>query len=410
MLEGNKYNLTEDQGIVRLGNHLDGKRIALCIAGGIAAYKTPSLVRHFRQYGADVHVYVTQEGRRYVAEESLEWTSTNPVVTELSACAEHLYEFDAYVVCPATLNTIGQMADGKASNAVTTTLASALGRLSRGNTSVLVAPAMHGTMEDNPAYQQNLGKLKSFGVKVIAPQHKYGKANLPSSHTVVVETIRELSKSPLRGKNILVTAGPTPGKIDYERIVTSRFRGRLGMKIAEEAYMRGANVTLILGPGGIEAPPYLETIPIRDFYEYHSKVMDVIEQNPVDVGIFSAAVADYIPVEVFEGKIPSEGALESLRLKQTPKVVKEVRGKFPGLLMVTFKYEENISRKELEAIAQARVEEGYELVVANRGEDMNPQGDYGCIIVGKEGIIAEPSSRNECTMVLLDSLEKFYKS
>jgi phosphopantothenoylcysteine decarboxylase/phosphopantothenate--cysteine ligase len=252
--------------------------------------------------------------------------------------------------------------------------------------------------------------LKSFGVEVIAPQHKYGKANLPSSHTVVVETIRELSKSPLRGKNILVTAGPTPGKIDYERIVTSRFRGRLDVKIADEAYMRGANVTLILGPGGIEGPPYLETIPTRDFYEYHSKVMGVIEQNPVDVGIFSAAVADYIPVEVFEGKIPSEGALESLRLKQTPKVVKEVRGKFPGLLMVTFKYEENISRKELKVIAQARMEEDYELVVANRGEDMNPQGDYGCIIVGKEGIIAEPSSRNECTMVLLDSLEKFYKS
>ena len=409
-MEENEEYPVEGQDIVRLGKHLDGKRIALCITGGIAAYKTPSLVRHFRQYGADVHVYVTTEGRRYVTEDSLEWTSRNPVVAELSARAEHLYDFDAYVVAPATLNSIGQMADGKASNAVTTTLASALGRLRRGNAAVLVAPAMHGTMEDNPAYKHNLDKLKSFGVRVIKPEPRYGKANLPSSHTVVVETIRELSKSPLRGKRILVTAGPTPGKIDNERVVTSKFRGRLGTEIAEEAYMRGAHVKLILGPGGIEAPSYLDTIPIRDFYEYHSKVMDILERNPFEVGIFSAAVADYIPMEVFDGKIPSDGTLKSIRLKQTPKVIQEVRRKFPDLHMVTFKYEEKVSRKQLETIARARVKQGYQLVIANRGEDMSPEGDYRCIIVDKNGVVAEPSSRQECATSVLDLLEKVYES
>ncbi len=400
------FSSTKDQEVVRLGAHLDGKRIALLATGSIAAYKTPSLVRHFRQYGADVHVYLTEEAKRYVTEDSLEWTSTNRVITRLSATAEHLYEFDAYVVAPATLNTIGQMADGKASNAVTSTLASALGRLTKGATSILVSPAMHGTLETNPAYQQNLKKLASYGVKIIEPRREYDKANLPSSHDIVVETIRELSLSPLKNKQILVTAGPTPGKIDSVRLVTNRFRGRLGIEIADEAYMRGADVRLILGPGDIDAPAYIDTILIRDFYEYHSRVLEVLSRDPIEIAIFSASVADHIPKEVFDGKIPSHDVFESIELKQTPKVIKEVRRKFPDLFMVTFKYEEKVSREELKEIARRRVGEGYQLVVANRGEDMTREGEYQGIIVDKNGVVAEPSSKKECARLVLDLLEK----
>ena len=108
----NSENL-KDQDVIHLGKHLDNKKIALLVTGSIAAYKTPSLARHFRQYGADVRVYLTEEAQKYVTKDSLEWTSINPAVARLSAKAEHLYEFDAYVVAPATLNTIGQMADGK---------------------------------------------------------------------------------------------------------------------------------------------------------------------------------------------------------------------------------------------------------------------------------------------------------
>jgi len=400
------FESQKDQDIIRLGGHLDNKKIALLVTGSIAAYKTPSLVRHFRQYGAVVHVYLTEEAQKYVTEDSLEWTSTNPVITRLSAKAEHLCEFDAYVVAPATLNTIGQMADGKASNAVTSTLASALGRLERGSASILVAPAMHATLENNPAYQQNLRKLKSYNVKIIAPENKYGKANLPSSHNIVVETIRELSVSPLKRKRILITAGPAPGRIDSVRLVTNRFRGRLGIEIADEAYMRGADITLILGPSGIQQPTYLNTISIRDFHEYYSKVMDILKNNSIKIGIFSASVADYIPKEVFDGKIPSQSELQSIQLRQTPKVIKDVRQKFPNLLMVAFKYEEKISGEKLEKIAQSRVKQGYQLVIANRGEDMTLGGEYSSIIVDKNGVVAKPSSKKECATLLLDLLEK----
>jgi phosphopantothenoylcysteine decarboxylase/phosphopantothenate--cysteine ligase len=395
----------KDQDIIRLGHHLENKKIALLITGSIASYKTPSLVRHFRQYGAEIQVYLTKEAKRYVTEESLEWTSTNPVITKLSAKAEHLYEHDAFVVAPATFNTIGQIADGKATNAVTSTLASALGRLKQNNTSILIAPAMHGSMENNPAFQQNLKRLKSFGVEIIKPVTRYGKANLPSPHNIVVETIRKMSKSTLKEKKILITAGPTPGKIDNVRMLTNRFRGKLGITIANEAYMRGANVTLILGSNGFQAPDYLNTILIRGFYEYHSEVQNILKHKTIDIGIFSAAVADYIPKEVFDGKIPSQGTLKSIHLKQTPKIINEVRQKFPKLYMVIFKYEEKVSRTKLVEIAQKRAKQGYQLVVANRGEDMSTDGSYRGILVNKDGKVSESSSKEECATLLLDLLE-----
>jgi phosphopantothenoylcysteine decarboxylase/phosphopantothenate--cysteine ligase len=117
-------------------------------------------------------------------------------------------------------------------------------------------------------------------------------------------------------------------------------------------------------------------------------------------------VADYIPKETYNGKIPSQGALESIQLKQTPKVIDEVRHKFPDLFMVVFKYEEKVTREKLLEIAQKRAKRGFQLVIANRGEDMTPEGAYRGIIVSKDRQVTESSSKNECARSLLDILEK----
>ncbi len=119
-----------------------------------------------------------------------------------------------------------------------------------------------------------------------------------------------------------------------------------------------------------------------------------------DIGIFSAAVADYIPKEVYSGKIPSKGSLENIPVKETAKVIAEVHQRFPELYMATFKYECNLTREELLTIARGRVERGYDLVVANRGEDM-VGGEHKAYIVGKEGVIAEPWSKQEIARQLL---------
>jgi phosphopantothenoylcysteine decarboxylase/phosphopantothenate--cysteine ligase len=169
--------------------------------------------------------------------------------------------------------------------------------------------------------------------------------------------------------------------------------------------MRGASVTLILGPGSVSPPDYLNTIPIRDFHDYHSKVHDTLAHEAFDIGIFSAAVADYIPNKVFDGKIPSQGSLKSIPLTQTPKVIDEVRQKHRKLYMVIFKYEDKISRDNLLEIAKKRATQGYELVVANRGEDMTSEGDYQGIIVDKNGKVAEASSKEGAAIRLLDLLE-----
>ncbi len=395
----------KDRDVEPLGEQLKGKNIGLLITGGIAAYKTPSLIRHFRQYGANVIVYLTSEAKHYVTKRALEWASLNQVFFDLSADAEHLKQLDAYVIAPATYNTIGKIAKGIADNAVTSVMASALGRLEKGETKVLIAPSMHGTMQNSSIFKENVQELVSRGVKIIEPDYKWGKANLPKSHQIVVQTIRHLSESNLKGKNILITAGPTPGKIDNVRLLTSRFRGRTGIAIAEEAYMRGANVKLVLGSSGIPVPKFLDVVKIRNFEEYLENVMNILRDNKIDIGIFSAAVADYIPAEVREGKIPSQGALNSILLKETIKVIKKVRTEFPSLFMVTFKYEEGITRERLLEIAEERIRDGYQLVVANRGEEMNEK-EHHSIIVSNKGIIAEPGSKQETGKMLSDILEK----
>jgi len=397
----------DDMKVEILGNQLKDKKIALLVTGGIAAYKIPSLVRHFRQYGAEVYVYQTEESKDYVTEKSLEWASQNNVVTKLTAGAEHLIEnIDAYVIAPLTYNTLGKMANGIADNAVTTTFASALGRLESGLTSVLISPTMHGTMQ-NSIYKENLEKLISKGVKIIQPDMRMGKANMPDSHYIVLDAMREISKSSLKGKKILVTAGPIGGKIDDIRRMTNVFKGRLGIMIAEEAYMKGAEVRLILGDSGINYPKYIPTEQVEDFSEYREKVLECLAKEKYDIGIFSAAVADYIPEEKREGKIPSKGALNSIPLKQTTKVIEEVRNRFPELYMTTFKFEIGVSKEKLEEIARSRINQGYELVVANRGEDMKEK--HNAIIMDKTGVISQPEDKKEIARKLIEILENKYQ-
>ena len=138
-----------DRDILPLGKHLEGKRIALMISGSIAAYRCPDLVRDLRREGAEVQVYATSEGLRYVSREALEWNSLKPIIDKLTPEAEHLNEkaaIDAYVVAPASYSVINKTAFGIADTVVTSTLASALGRLESLGTPILFAPAMHGSM------------------------------------------------------------------------------------------------------------------------------------------------------------------------------------------------------------------------------------------------------------------------
>lgn len=396
-----------DHDVPAEGEHLAGKRIALLITGGIAAMKAPMLARALRRQGAEVVAFVSEEGQRYVTRDTLEWSTVNPVVTRLTAAAEHLSDsapFDAYLVAPATYNTINKMAMGIADGTITAALASAIGRMEQGRTAILVAPTMHGSLH-NQILIASLKRLDAMGVRIIPPRDDYGKDNIPPERQIVAEVCRAVSRSALKGRAALVTGGPTPVPIDNVRRITNRFRGKLGVHIAEELYLRGADVQLIHGDGAYRPPAYLPHVIARTFDEYLDMVMQELGQKKYDFGIFSAAVADYKPATVFSGKIPSGGALKEIKLVPTVKVIEKVREEYPELHMVTFKYQEGIEHEELMEIAKARLASGYEAVVANRGEETGPHGEQVAYLVTVDAEPKRMVGKRTIAIGIVDYLE-----
>ena len=368
--------------------------------------KAPLIARTLRRQGANVVAFVSSEALRYTTIDALEWSTTNTVITKLTANAEHLSDdrpFAAYVVAPATYNTINKMALGIADSLITSTLGSAIGRMERGKTQILVAPTMHGSLH-NSILTRSLRQLDRLGVKIIPPKVANGKNNLPEEKAIANYVCRAVSKSSLKDVPVLVTAGPTTVAIDNIRRLTNRFTGRLGTYIAEELYLRGAKVKLIHGRGSYSPPDYLTHQIVDTYDEYFSEVMRELKQS-YRFGIFSAAVADYKPKKVFPGKIPSGGALSKIELVSTQKVINQVRAKFPDLEMITFKYQENVSHAELINIAQNKLQQGYRMVVANRGEEHQATGAQVAYLVTSEQPPQKAVGKPEIARAIADYLE-----
>jgi len=175
---------------------LSGKNIALFISGSIAAYRCPDLIRELRKNGASVTVFASESALNFVSETSLHWTSTHPVITSLSADAEHLesdYPYDLFLIAPASYNSINKMAQGIADNALSTAMACALGCLEFRKTPILIAPCMNGIMH-NQILVDSMKRLADLGVKFIQPRQEDGKNKLPEINTLVNDCI-EVFKS-----------------------------------------------------------------------------------------------------------------------------------------------------------------------------------------------------------------------
>ena len=164
---------------------LSNRRIGLMVTGGIAAFRTPQLVRELRRAGAHVQVYVTPTALQFVTRDALEWTSAQPIVAELDGRAQHVEHLpEVYLIAPASYSTINKIACGIADNAVTTTLASAIGHMQAGRARIVVAPTMHGAMV-NSILRESLAKLANLGCIVVPPRGRDGKALLPEDATVI---------------------------------------------------------------------------------------------------------------------------------------------------------------------------------------------------------------------------------
>ena len=398
----------QDREILKHGNHLEGKRIGMMITGSIAAYRCPDLVRDLRREGAEVQVYTTREGLRYVSKDALEWCSLNPVIDHFSPDAEHLFDqnpLDAFLVAPASYSVINKTAMGLADSVVTSTLASALGRCEREGTPVLIAPAMHGSMH-NSLLKENLKRLHDMGVVIIPPRQSHGKNNLASAEIIVAEVIRSLTQSQLKGCRMLVTGGSTPVPLDRIRRITTKFSGGLSIEISREAWFRGAEVKLILGRGSLQPPSYLDSLEIADFHQYRKSLLDTIEEHQAEWGIFTAAVADYEPEEVYEGKWQSLDQEKILKLVPTSKVIQEVKERFPQLNQVPLKYEEGVDHEELMEIARERMESGsHRLLVANRGNEFLDSGEQVAWVLTSGSNPEKVVGKKQIASALLDRIE-----
>jgi len=342
---------------------LQGKTIVLGVTGSIAAVETVKLAHELIRHGADVYAVLTRSATTIVHPNALQYATGHPVVTETTGRMEYLEmcgpDGRAHLVllAPCTANTIGKIAHGIDDSTVTTYVTNALGS----GIPILVAPAAHESMLDNPAVSANMRRIKELGVEVIDPRREEEKAKMADIDTIVAHAIRRLGPRDLAGMRVLVVAGATVEPIDDVRVVTNRSSGGTGIELAKAAFEHGADVELWLGRHETSIPPWLRV----KAFETTADLAAMAEKIDVDICVVPAAVSDFSPAKKQKGKIPSrEGGL-TLDLQPTPKVLDRFR-KGAHKALVGFKAEAGVSDAELKARAMALLKEvDLDLVVAN---------------------------------------------
>ena len=347
--------------------------IALGVTGGIGAYKAVEVCRGLQKRGHDVVAVMTKAATRFVGPVTFEAITRRPVITSqwkpgANADIEHIAiadEIALLVVAPCTANVIGKFANGIADDFLTSLYLAT-------KAPVLIAPAMNTNMLAHDAVQRNLQALAARGTRFVEPGEGYlacgwiGKGRLAEPEDIVAAAERIVSPrdSVLRGRRIVVTAGPTYEDIDPVRYVGNRSSGRMGFALAAAAHARGANVTLVAGPTSIEPPATDEVIRVRRASEMHAAVMRAA--GHADVVIMAAAVADYAPVNPVAEKIAKSDEPLTLTLQRTPDILAELghasAKREPPLVLVGFAAE---TGSLLARAREKRIRKQVDLMVAN---------------------------------------------
>lgn len=375
-------------------------RIALCVTGSVAAIEAPKLARELRRHGADVTCYMTEAGIRYgVSPAVMEWATGKNVVTELTGGAEHLREYDLVVIYPATLNTISKMASGVADDAVTTLCASTP------PDRILIAPAMNIKLYDNPFFRRNVDRLAEHGATIVEPRLEEGAAKAPRIDVVLDHVIRALSVSRLWGRRVLILTGPTRYDLDAVRFISNRASGLIGYWLAREAFWRGCDVAVIYGPGTVAFPPHIPVIRAYTTEDVLDRTLEELEKTRYDVAVFSAAILDFKPSKILDLKVRS-GTRWSIELVPTPKVIDEVRRRYPDLFIVGFKLEYGVPKEELVELARRRLEQLKPgLIVANDLTEIS-KDRHRAYIVREDGVREVDGPKSLLAKVILDAVEE----
>ncbi|WP_317197231.1 bifunctional phosphopantothenoylcysteine decarboxylase/phosphopantothenate--cysteine ligase CoaBC [Aquirufa aurantiipilula] len=344
---------------------LQGKKIIVGISASIAAYKAILLVRLLKKNGAEVRVVMTQSAKDFVSPLVLSTFSNHPVWIDFHE--NHVWNnhvelglwADAFVIAPATCNTLSKMANGLCDNIVIATYLSA-------RCPIFIAPAMDEDMFKHPSTQQNLSKLQSFGNHILSVNTGFlasglhGEGRMAEPEEILLDLVDKIGRGgKWQGKNVLISAGPTQEAIDPVRYISNHSSGKMGISIAEAFYLQGANVTVIAGPMALK-PTFsgIHWIPVVSAKEMEEACLREFPES--DWTIMAAAVADYRPAQVSSEKIKKKENTLEIGLEKTTDILatlgtqKRSHQKLIGFALETENEEvhalDKLNRKNLDAI------------------------------------------------------------
>lgn len=348
-----------------------GKKILLGITGSIAAYKAAVLVRLLVKSGAEVKVIMTSSARDFISPLTLSTLSKSPVLTDLvnnDSWANHVMLgrwADVMLIAPLSCNTLAKMATGICDNLLMAVYLSATCK-------VVVAPAMDEDMWLHTATKNNLQKISSYGNYIIPVESGElasglsGEGRMAEPDTIANWLNDFLSTDqPLKGKRVMVTAGPTYEQIDPVRFIGNHSSGKMGIAIARELQHRGAEVTLIVGPTSLEMPPQIAVTRVKTASEMFDACVAVY--HSMDIAVMSAAVADYTPVKTEKEKIKKSGDVITIELTKTKDILKHLGEiKKPHQLLVGFALETN---NEEDYAKKKLIEKNADMIILNSLND-----------------------------------------
>lgn len=307
---------------------LTGKNIVLAVTGSIAAYKIAGLASTLKKLNGNITVLMTQNATNFINPITFETLTENKCLIDtfdrnFQYNVEHVSlakMADVVLVAPASANVIGKLANGIADDMLTTTVMAC-------KCKKIIAPAMNTNMYENPIVQDNMEKLKRFGMEVITPDTGHlacgdtGMGKMPSEETLLSYILKEIQcDKDMKGKKVLVTAGATREKIDPVRYITNHSTGRMGYAIARAAMLRGAEVTLVTGKTSLMPPPFVRIIEIESAEDMYNAVMSNAASS--DIIVKAAAVADYRPKKPADNKIKKKDGEMLLELERTKDILK----------------------------------------------------------------------------------------
>ena len=391
---------------------LKGKTVLLGVTGSIAAYKIANLASMLVKLHCNVHVIMTENATNFIHPITFETLTNNRCIVDtfdrnFQYNVEHVSlakQADVVLIAPASANVIAKLAHGIADDMLTTTTLACTCKK-------IVSPAMNTQMYNNRITQDNIQTLKDYDFEVITPASGFlacrdiGAGKMPEPEVLLDYILKEIAfEKDMDGLNVLVTAGPTQEGIDPVRYITNHSTGKMGYAIAQNAMLRGANVTLVTGPTNIKKPPFVNVIDIKSAQDMFEAVTSHAEEQ--DIIIKSAAVADYRPATVSDEKVKKKDGEMAIQLERTQDILKSLgEHKKEGQFLCGFSME---TQNMLENSRTKLAKKNLDMIIANNlkvaGAGFGTDTNVVTMITKDQEIELEIMSKAEVAKCILDQI------